>query len=195
MKNVKLAALAMSALLALAAEVRADAGDLYGHLRVININPNVSSNISGLDVDTRTSAEVGLTYFFTREIAGEFGITQAKHDVTLSGANIGTVKITPVNLAIQYHWNMGSPFIPYAGAGLNYTNISGVDLGGLGLDSSSTGGLLQLGANYDLNKSFRLNGDIRKIWLNSDVFAPAGAKAGDIDIDPWALSIGIAMKF
>jgi outer membrane protein len=195
MKNVKLAALAMGALLALAAEVRADAGDLYGHLRVINIKPKVSSNIPGLDVDTRTTAELGLTYFFTREIAGELGVTQAKHDVTLNGANIGDIKITPVNLAIQYHWNMGTPFTPYAGAGINFTSIGSVNLGGIGLDSSSTGGLLQLGANYDLNKQFRLNGDIKKIWLNSDVFAAGGAKLGDVDVDPWALSVGIAMKF
>jgi outer membrane protein len=195
MKNVKLAVLAMGTMLVAASGARADAGDLYGHLRVMNISPNVSSSIPGLDVDTRTTAEVGLTYFFTREIAGEFGVTQAKHDVTSNGVNIGTVKITPVNLAVQYHWNMGSPFIPYAGAGINYTKISSVDLGGVGLDGSSTGGLLEVGANYDLSKRFRLNGDIKKIWLNSDVFAAGGAKLGDLDVNPWTFAVGVAMKF
>jgi outer membrane protein len=150
---------------------------------------------SGPGVGTRTSVEAGLTYFFTREIAGEIGITQAKHDVTSNGANIGTIRITPLNLVMQYHWSMGAPFVPYAGAGINFTKIGGVDLGGVGLDSSSTGGLLQLGANYDLNKQFRLNGDIKKIWLKTDVFSPGGGKLGNLDVNPWTFSLGAAMKF
>jgi outer membrane protein len=195
MKVIRLASLAAGTLVISVSSVHADVNDIYWHLRVMNIKPTVSTNIPGLDIDTRTTVEAGATYFFTREIAGEFGITQAKHDVTSNGANIGTIKITPVNLAMQYHWNMGAPFTPYVGGGINYTKINGVDIGGPTLDNSSTNGLLQLGANYDLNKQFRLNGDIKKVWLKSDVFAPGGSKVGNVDVNPWFFSLGAAMKF
>jgi outer membrane protein len=195
MRHPQFISLTAGALFAFTTFAQADPGDIYGHLRVVNIKPTVSTSVPGLDVDTRTSVEAGLTYFFTKEIAGEIDVTQAKHDATSNGANIGTFKITPVNLAMQYHWNMGTPLIPYAGAGINYTKISGVDLGGAGLDGSSTGGLLQLGVNYDLNKQFRLNGDIKKIWLKTDVFAPGGGKLGNLDVNPWTFSLGAAMKF
>ncbi len=195
MKLSKFASLTAGTLIVMASGAYADAGDIYGHLRVLNINPNVSTNIAGAGVDARTTVEVGGTYFFTKEIAAELGVTQAKHDATTSGSNIGTFKITPVNLAMQYHWNMGAPFIPYAGAGINYTKISGVDIGGVALEDSTTGGLLQLGGNYDLSKQWGLNGDIKKVWIKSDAFAPGGGKLGNIDVNPWFFSVGVAMKF
>jgi outer membrane protein len=195
MKPSKFASLTAGTLVVVASSAYADAGDIYWHLRALNINPNVSTSIAGLDIDTRTTVEVGGTYFFTKEIAAELGVTQAKHDVTSNNVNVGTFKITPVNLAMQYHWNMGAPFTPYAGAGINYTKISGVDLGSGKLDNSSNGGLLQLGGNYDLSKQLRLNGDIKKVWIKSDVFDPAGAKVGNVDVNPWFFSVGAAMKF
>lgn len=57
------------------------------------------------------------------------------------GGEIGTFKHLPPTLTLQYHVT-GLPAVrPYAGAGLNYTNISAVSIldGAVGLKHNSYG--------------------------------------------------------
>ena len=56
--------------------------------------------------------------------------------------NFGSVKALPPTLMLQYHFIPNGTIRPYAGVGLNYTRISGVNLhvptvGRLTLDSDS----------------------------------------------------------
>ena len=76
--------------------------------RVININPDVSSSVSGFDVKEQWTGEFDTTYFFTPNFAVEGSITWAKQDVNFRGSNLGSLKMMPVTFTAQYHFtNLG----------------------------------------------------------------------------------------
>jgi outer membrane protein len=188
------AALAALAIAGLVAPAGAAQGDLVVRLRAINIDPDASSDIAGLDVDDKAAAEVGLTYFFRPQWAVDFGITTAEHDITLGGARIGSTRILPINITGQYHFMPGAKFRPYVGAGLNYTRFSDVEIlgGAVDLDSDSFGPVVQAGVDWALSDKVVINFDVKKMWIRTDA---SGAASGGVDVDPWVYGIGVGFKF
>ncbi len=173
-------------------------GDWLGRARVININPSASSSALNLDVDTQTTLELDFSYFLTNNLAMELILATKKHEVTAGGASVGTVKHLPPTLTLQYHFAPNAAFRPYVGAGINYTRFYDVNLGGgtLDVDSSSWGGALQAGMDIPVNKTFFLNVDVKKIWIDTDVKVKAtGATAANLKINPVILGVGVGMKF
>jgi outer membrane protein len=173
-------------------------GDWLGRARVININPDASSSALNLDVDTQTTLELDFSYFMTHNLALELILATKKHEVTAGGVPVGTVKHLPPTLTLQYHFAPEAAFRPYVGAGLNYTRFYDINLGGgtLTVDNSSWGGALQAGFDIPLNKTFFLNVDVKKIWMDTDVKVIAtGATAANLKINPVILGIGVGMKF
>lgn len=169
-------------------------GDLVVRLKAINIAPDASSDIAGLDVDDKATAEIGSTYFFRPQWAVDFGITTAKHDITLNGAGIGTTRIVPINITGQYHFMPSALIRPYVGAGLNYTRFSDVDIlgGAVDLDSGSFGPVLQAGIDWAVSDRLMINFDVKKVWISTDA---SGAASGGVDVDPWVYGIGVGFKF
>ena len=194
MKKSVVAALAMLAVAGVAPSVNAAEGDLVLRLKAISISPDASSDIAGLDVDDKATAEIGLTYFFKPQWALDVGITTAEHDITLNGAKIGSTKILPINVTAQYHFAPGGKFRPYVGAGFNYTSFSDVNIlgGAVDLDSSSFGPVLQAGLDWAFADKWMLNVDLKKVWISTDA---SGAASGGVDIDPLVYGIGIGYKF
>ena len=96
------------------------------------------------------------------------------------GADIGTFKHLPPTLLLQYHFTGLNGYKPYVGAGVNYTDISKVNLlgGGATLDSHSWGGALQIGADFPINKQFFFNVDLKKIWIDTKATGSSGAING-----------------
>lgn len=173
-------------------------GDWLGRARIININPDASSSALNLDVDTRTTLELDFTRFLTNNLALELILATKKHEVTAGGVPVGTVKHLPPTLTLQYHFAPDSGFRPYVGAGINYTRFYDVNLGGgtLTVDSSSWGGALQAGFDIPLNKTFFLNLDVKKIWIDTDVkVAATGVTAANLKINPVIFGVGVGMKF
>lgn len=173
-------------------------GDWLGRARVININPDASSSALNLDVDTRTTLELDFTRFLTNKLALELILATQKHEVTAGGVPVGTVKHLPPTLMLQYHFTPDGGFRPYVGAGINYTRFYDVNLGGgtLTVNSSSWGGALQAGFDIPLNRTFFLNLDVKKIWIDTDVKVVAtGATAANLKINPVIFGVGVGMKF
>lgn len=173
-------------------------GDWLGRARIININPDASSSALNLDVDTQTTLELDFSYFLSNNLALELILATKKHEVTAGGVPVGTVKHLPPTLTLQYHFSPDAAFRPYVGAGLNYTRFYDVNLGGgtLTVDNSSWGGALQAGFDIPLNKTFFLNVDVKKIWMDTDVKVVAtGATAANLKINPLILGVGVGMKF
>jgi outer membrane protein len=150
-----------------------------------------------LHVSNKTIPEFDVSYFFTKHIATELILTYPqKHDVSLDGANIGSVKELPPTLTLQYHFAPDAAFRPYVGAGVNYTTFSKVRLlnGAASLEHDSFGLALQAGADVAIDKNWSLNFDLKKVQLRSDVLI-GGARASRVKIDPLLLGVGIGYRF
>ncbi|MDP3843052.1 MAG: OmpW family outer membrane protein [Oxalobacteraceae bacterium] len=172
--------------------------------RAVHINPADKSDPVGgigaadtIHVSEKTIPEVDISYFFTPNWAAELVLTYPqKHDVTLSGSNIGSFKHLPPTLTVQYHFTPAAPVSPYVGAGVNYTRISSVDLlSGAGqLDNSSVGLALQAGVDFKLDKNWSLNLDVKKVQIRSDV-SVFGTQVSTLKIDPWLVGVGVGYRF
>jgi outer membrane protein len=173
-------------------------------VRAVHIDPADKSDPVGgtgasdrLTVSSKTIPEVDFSYFFTPNIAAELILTYPqKHDVYLDGAKIGTFKHLPPTLTAQYHFSPEKSFDPYLGAGINYTRISGVNLlgGSAGLESHSVGLAVQAGVDYKFDKNWRINFDVKKLQLRSDV-SINGSKVSQVKVDPWLIGLGVGYRF
>ena len=166
--------------------------------RALYVSPNASSSIGGLDVDAAWWAEVDFTYFFTKNIAVELIAGWNSHEVTLNGQSLGKVGVLPPTLTVQYHFTDLGKLKPYLGAGLNYTYFYDNDLANdtLHIKDNSFGGALQAGFDYEVAKNWYLNGDVKYVWMNTDVIVNAtGATLGGLDINPWIFGVGVRYRF
>ena len=158
---------------------------------------NKDSTGLGLSVNNKTIPEVDITYFFNKNVAAELILTvPQKHDLRSSvlGGRIGSLKHLPPSLLLQYHFDAPG-FKPYAGAGVNYTRFSNVNLpAGVDIDRNSWGGALQVGVDIPLSKNLYLNFDVKKVYIKTDVFA-GGAKQGTFKVDPVLVGVGLGWRF
>jgi len=174
--------------------------------RVLNINPDVSSSVSGFEVQDQWTGEFDATYFFTPNVAVEGAITWAKQNVTFNGTGLGSLKMMPVIFTLQYHFTdlaASNPaflnFKPYVGGGFNYTYFYKTDLGnnaGGSVDRSSWGGALQAGFDYQFQPQWNFNVDVKYLWIDNQVRLNAtGNNASSLDLDPWVFGVGIRYRF
>ena len=193
---------AIAAILAsLSAGAFAAQGDIIARLRITDVNPQTSVNDTlqalNVDVNNDTIPELDFTYMLTNNVGAELILGTSKHDITAGGAKIGSVKVLPPTLTLQYHFNPEGQFRPYAGAGINYTRFYGFkDDSGLGLSikKNSFGPALQVGMDMPLTKDVFLNLDMKKLWIKTKVQSN-GNDVGTLDINPLVTSVGIGMKF
>lgn len=196
MKNIfKLSMLAGAVLLS--TNSFAAAGDIVMRVRAVSIaTHNSSSPVAGVEVSKKTIPEVDFSYFFTDSISAELILTYPqKHEVSLNGAKLGTLKELPPTLLAQYHFTPGSSYSPYVGAGLNYTLFSGVDIPGLDVSKSSIGAALQVGIDIPVNPGFSINIDLKKIYMKTDVKTTAGAYVTTLKVDPVLFGVGLGWKY
>jgi len=167
-------------------------------VRAIDVEPNASSSLAGLNVEGQWTGELDFTYFFTKNIAAELILATTKHEVTLNGASLGDVWVLPPTLLLQYHFTDLGAFKPYVGGGLNVTWFYDVNLNAgpakLTVDSTSIGGALQAGLDYEIAKNWVLNADVKYIWMSTDVYAGGGTLT-NLKINPWVYGIGIGYRF
>ena len=158
---------------------------------------NHDSTGLGLSVNNKTIPEVDVSYFFSPNVAAELILTvPQKQTVSSNGTSIGTFKHLPPTLLLQYHFTGLNGYKPYVGAGINYTDISKVNLlgGAATLDKDSWGGALQAGVDIPLHKNWSLNFDVKKVYIKTRVYA-AGVNAGTLKLDPVLVGAGIGYRF
>ncbi len=172
--------------------------------RVVNIDPHNGADPLGgtgaadrVHVKNKTIPEVDFSYFFTPNWAAELILTYPqKHDVTLDGAKIGTLKHLPPTLTVQYHFLPEASINPYLGAGVNYTRFSNVHLlnGAGDLEKNSFGYALQAGVDFKLDKNWTFNLDIKKVQIRTDL-SVSGAKVSTLKVDPFLFAAGFGYRF
>lgn len=226
MKKLLLAALLGGvSLLGIAAPAAADENPWMLRARVLGVLPDESAALSagaarlqgGADIGDQYVPEFDITYFFNDHIAAELILAVTPHDVgavnvtvptvlTNADIDLGDVWLLPPTLTLQYHFDTGTKFKPYVGAGVNATFFFNEDEGpvadGIEYDPSF-GPALQAGFDYDLDGKeggWAINADVKKIWINTDVtvdFTTAlGASVNaDVDINPLVVGVGLGYKY
>ena len=177
-------------------------------LKVLNLDPDVESatSIGGeATVDDDTVPELDIRYFITDNIAIEAILGTTEHNVAavgtaLGNVNLGTVKVLPPTFTLQYHFNSESRFLPYIGAGINYTFFYDDNPGdAVGISYKDDFGFaLNIGFDYVINEINYFNIDIKKYTLSTDTVIDAGAAGiatASVDLDPLAISIGYGWRF
>jgi len=175
------------------------AGNWLWGARVLDVYPNVSSSLSGLDAKDQWTGEIDGTYFFTRNVAVEGSLTWAKQDITYNGTGVGAVKMMPLTFALQYHFTDLGAWKPYVGGGFNYTYFYETDLGnnaGASVNRDSWGGALQAGVDYQFDRNWFFNVDVKYLWINNDVRLNAtGGDVSSLDLNPWLFGVGVRYRF
>ena len=182
------------------------AGHFQVRLRGVGVlpDPSASITVSGTAIGGKTDItnsfvpEADLTYFITDNIAVEAIAAVTKHTVTNSVAGrVGSVSLLPPTVTVQYHFDPNGPIRPYVGAGLNYTFFYKVSNGLPNLDfKNNVGFALQAGADVPLGGGpYFLNVDVKKIFLQTDITAAAGAVRASATLDPWLVGAGIGIRF
>ena len=177
-------------------------------LKVLNLDPDVESatSIGGeATVDDDTVPELDIRYFITDNIAIEAILGTTEHNVAavgtaLGNVNLGTVKVLPPTFTLQYHFNSESRFLPYIGAGINYTFFYDDNPGdAVGISYKDDFGFaLNIGFDYVINENNYFNIDIKKYTLSTDTVVDAGdagIATASVDLDPLAISIGYGWRF
>ncbi|MEL7041394.1 MAG: OmpW family outer membrane protein [Pseudomonadota bacterium] len=193
--------------------------------RVLGVLPDESADLSvagtalagSVDISDQYVPELDITYFFNDNIAVELILAVTPHDVDATGVTVpgaldnatvdlGDVWLLPPTLTLQYHFDTGTQWKPYVGAGVNATFFFNEDEGSVA-DSidydPSFGGALQVGVDYDLDGQpggWALNADVKKVWINTDVTVDFTTALGatvdaEVDINPTVVGIGLGYKF
>ena len=145
--------------------------------------------------------EFDVSYFFTKNISAELVLTYPQQVNITAGqgnANIGKVTALPPSLLAQYHFTELGAFVPYVGAGINYTifgNRQNFVLP-VQVEPSSVGFVGQIGADYMLDKNWGLNIDVKYATIATNIQAVAGgANLGKLTLNPWMPAVGVTYKF
>lgn len=175
-------------------------------LRGVSVQPYEKSTVGGEDSDVNISnafiPELDFTYFFNKNFAAELILGTSKHDVKVGNdeVSLGSVRLLPPTVTLQYHFYPTKSLKPYIGAGVNYTIFYDVENGDtLGMDyKNNVGFALQGGVDYFVNDKFFLNVDIKKLYLKTDVDVDLGLPAtvpAEVKINPLLIGFGVGMKF
>ncbi len=193
--------LVAAALVALALPAAAEEqGDWLIRARAIDVSPDASSSISGLDVGNQWAPELDISWFINRNVSLELILATTRHEVTLNGQGLGRVSVLPPTLLVQYHFTDLGAFQPYVGAGLNVSwfynaGLKLPDGTSLGVGNTSVGAALQGGIDWYIDKHWLINADVKYIWMDTDVTLPGGATLTKLDINPWVYGVGVGYRF
>jgi outer membrane protein len=185
-----------------------DAGDLRVRLRGIGFMTETDGTTDALGGDARTSddyvPELDFSYFFTKHIAAELILATTKHRVYVDNSSsgnldLGSVRVLPPVLTLQYHFNPDGKWSPYVGAGINYTVTYGASTGPSVNDvkySNEFGYALQAGLDYEIDDVWSLNFDVKKVFVDTDIVANGGSvNAKGTALDPWVIGLGFGYTF
>lgn len=177
-------------------------------LRGIAVAPDENAKITVIggdaDVETVFVPELDITYFLSERFALELVLATTNHnvkaeDTALGDVDLGSVRLLPPILTLQYHLAPGARIRPYVGVGVNLTIFYDGDApGGVVTDIDYENGVgvsLQAGVDIALQGNWFLNVDVKKLFLNTDVSLNGGAITADVSLDPWIIGLGFGYRF
>jgi outer membrane protein len=200
MNTVKMRVGLLVAGLVAAGAAQAGQGDLVTRVRATYLEyDNGQDSLPVLvKADSRLIPEVDFSYFLTDNVSAELVLTYPqKVDISVNGADAGSVTALPPTLLAKYHFGAADDtFVPYVGAGVNLTLFGSRSLlgGGARISKSSVGVAGQIGADFALTGAWSMNVDLKYIMMDTTVYV-GSARAGKLGLDPWVASVGIGYRF
>ena len=177
------------------------------------------STIKNDDIDTGTSLTIDngisigadFVYFLNRNWGLEAGITGPfKHDLNLHGVfedpKFGSVLQATPTLSVLFYPDRAWDFKPYVGLGVSYAMFFSEDFAGDAADNlgyenltfkDSVGAVAQFGADYQVNRRWFVNANVKYITMSSDVkyTVLSNDRNASMDINPWIFSFKVGYKF
>jgi outer membrane protein len=153
---------------------------------------------------TRTNgvwgAQVDLEYFFSSRWSSELAINSpqvhalTREDSSFSNSKLGDFRLMPDFLTLKYNFNPEGLFRPYAGVGVNITNLYHQDATTFALTKTTTGPAAQAGFDVQLSDHWLVNADVK--WARvRPAIAFDGLPLGQMHIDPLLFGVGIGYRF
>jgi outer membrane protein len=153
------------------------------------------------DVSNDVMPTIGLTYFFTDNVAVEVIAGTTQHTIRAQGpgADIKVQKtwVLPPVVSLQYHFMPDQKVSPYVGAGVNYMLFySEKDYNGFGLKvDDGFGYSLQAGVDVAVRDRWSVNADVKKIFFETDATDRFNGIKSKVTLNPWVVSGGFGYKF
>lgn len=175
-----------------------EAGSAKGMVRstVIGVFTDTKSNALDLDAKRDFGVAVDLTYFPIPNIGVNLLATFLSPEVEAGGASLGSVKLLPPILTVQWHFLPEAGVQPYLGAGVNaniFYDESGT-LETINADVKSKIGLIgQFGADFMLPGGVWLNLDLKYLRLRTDVETDLGNS--ELPVDAAIVGAGVGYRF
>jgi outer membrane protein len=209
--NIRTIAAALA--LALATPGAAFAEGFAVRLGYLNVNPDSDNGrLAGAydaEVDDDWSATIGLSYFFTDNIAVDVqtALTDYEHDISLTGgatglptlndANLVGVEHRPTTVQVQWHFARGEQFSPYVGLGYGFTSVdvarNDTGLGVIEADDAD-GFTAEGGVDVNFDNGLFLRGSVQYLSFETDVTL-GGADIGTVDVNPWIYGLQVGWRF
>lgn len=180
-------------------------------LRAIDVVPDASSStITGLggnvnEIGSDVVPELDISYFLNKNISSELilGTTQntvKANNTAIGQVDLGSVRLLPPTLTLQYHFMPDAFVNPYLGVGINYTHFYDVKTGNTATSidySDSFGPALQVGADVNINKHWMINMDIKKLFIQTNASVDVGSNTytTNVKINPVVYGVGIGYRF
>jgi outer membrane protein len=196
----------------------AQQGERQIGIRLVALAPEAESEAvrdygTGFGVDDTFAVDLHLRYRLHDRLNLELGLLPTQIDLVtvggvVDGLDAGNVLMTPLALTMLYQVPVMGKVRPYIGAGLCYTYYFHYDItselyedarvGSLEIDPS-LGMVGQIGLDYELSDRSSVNLDVRYLGISTDIAVwDRGGNFFDkvtVDINPWALGLGVEIWF
>ncbi|MDP1618559.1 MAG: OmpW family outer membrane protein [Phenylobacterium sp.] len=186
------------------------AGTTMLNVRVTSVDPEAGDPITTLagaatglraEVNADVMPTIGLSYFFTDNVAVEVIAGTTKHTVTAKGpatdVKVKETWVLPPVVSLQYHFAPAAKVSPYVGAGVNYMIFyNGSDKNNFDLDiDNGFGFALQAGVDVAVSGPWSANLDVKKVFFETDATDNRNGVKSKVKLDPWVVSAGFGCKF
>ncbi|GHA79840.1 OmpW/AlkL family protein [Cognatilysobacter bugurensis] len=164
-------------------------------------NPQIDG--ARVDVDGEGTPTLGVTFHATDNIGIEaWGADKIGHRVRTGSGKAASVSAQPVALSGQYRFGeAGQKVRPFVGLGVHQTNFNEetATAGGpyagqrIGVETV-TGPMATAGVDVDLAENWFARADVRYLHGDSEVSLD-GAPAGEVNLEPVVVGVGVGVRF
>lgn len=198
-------ALAALLLVAVALPLAAQSNDLGLWVAAAQVGDTDAEGVT-IEFDDARGFGASLNHFWTDRFSTEIGATALRSDdggLSIDRQRLlrtGELKMIPITVAAQWHFNRHARFDPYVGAGVAYVltddlqsdDLDAVDIGTVEIDDG-IGWVAEAGGTLAISNRFGVAFDAKYIRFRPDSGPPGDTVK--LELDPLVLSAGVRIRW